>query len=410
MKKEKEYDVLIVGGGIAGISAALESSRSGLSTALVEKTILWGGLATSGLVPIYMPLCNGNGKQVTFGIAEELLKLSIKYGPGNIPSGWFGQNGEELDFRYDELYPEGKLNKRYLTIYSPMAFVFELDEILGESSVDLWLDTLACQPVMKGNKITGIEVENKSGRILIKAKCIIDGTGDADIAYRCNAPCEEKGSYPSFLYQYASLMLAKEAVQKNSAFRLITWQDGGGANEYNEGYKGNKGIFTGTSGKGVSEFVMESRSIAREKLKAEQEGEGESGRENIYPASLPTMVQIRMSRRIIGMETVLPDMCNKYNENSVGLIADCREINSVWEVPYGALIPQNVENLLVIGRCVSAEGYAWQVTRLIPAAALTGQISGIAVKLAIQHNTSPDKIHIKDIQKCIKDKGIILHI
>jgi hypothetical protein len=167
-------------------------------------------------------LCNGNGKQVTFGIAEELLKLSIKYGPGNIPSGWFGQDGEELDFRYDELYPEGKLNKRYLTIYSPMAFVFELDEILGESSVDLWLDTLACQPVMKGNKITGVEVENKSGRILIKAKCVIDGTGDADIAYRCNAPCEEKGSYPSFLYQYSYIqpvLLSRDCLELHRSFQ-----------------------------------------------------------------------------------------------------------------------------------------------------------------------------------------------
>ena len=83
MGNEKNYDVLVVGGGCAGIAAALESARSGLQTALVEKTILWGGLATSGLVPIYMPLCDGKGRQVTFGIAEELLKLSIKHGPGH---------------------------------------------------------------------------------------------------------------------------------------------------------------------------------------------------------------------------------------------------------------------------------------------------------------------------------------
>ena len=82
MERAKQYDVVVVGGGIAGVAAALECARSGLRTAIIEKTILWGGLCTSGLVPIYMPLCDGKGRQVTFGIAEELLKASVKYGPG----------------------------------------------------------------------------------------------------------------------------------------------------------------------------------------------------------------------------------------------------------------------------------------------------------------------------------------
>ena len=153
---------------------------------------------------------------------------------------------------------------------------------------------------------------------------------------------------------------------------------------------------------------MESRRVAREKLKAEQEKE--NGRENIYPACLPILPQIRMARRIVGRETVQPDKCNKYQENSVGLIADCRKTDAVWEIPYGALIPQGVENLIVAGRCVSAEDYTWQVTRLIPSAAITGQISGIAAKLAVQGKTSPDKLDVKDVQKDIESKGIILHI
>jgi len=115
MNFEKRFDVLVCGGGIAGIAAALEVARSGLKTALVEKTILPGGLATSGLVNAYLPLCDGKGTQVTYGIAEELLHLSIKYGPGKIPSGW-------------RLKRNAKKGPRYSVVFSPASFVLALDE------------------------------------------------------------------------------------------------------------------------------------------------------------------------------------------------------------------------------------------------------------------------------------------
>ena len=74
------YDVIVVGGGIAGIAAALAAARTGAKTLLLEKMYLLGGLATSGLVTVYLPLCDGKGTQVSFGLAEELLGLWVKYG------------------------------------------------------------------------------------------------------------------------------------------------------------------------------------------------------------------------------------------------------------------------------------------------------------------------------------------
>lgn len=409
VSESKTYDVLVVGGGVAGVAAALECARSGMRTALVEKTVLWGGLATSGLVPIYMPLCDGKGRQVTFGIADELLKYSIKYGPGDIPAGWHEASGHESE-GIDELYPEACLGRRYMAAYSPAAFALGLDEVLESCGADLWLDTLACVPVMEGGAVAGVEVENKSGRITIGASCVIDGTGDADIAFRAGAPCRELGSFPSFLYQYSSLELAKEAVEKGSAARLVTWHGGGGANEMDKGYDGPTPRLSGVRGKDVSAFLVESRQIARRKLAEEQAACGPDGREQLYPAGLPLMAQIRMSRMIQGHQTVSTDQCNKRCDSSVGLIADCRKIDAVWEVPYGSLLPRGVARLLVVGRCVSAEGYAWQVTRLIPAAALTGQIAGIAAVLAVRAGTSPDRLKVADVQQAVQDKGIILHI
>ena len=76
----KQYDLIVVGGGVAGVSAALSSAREGLKVLLIEKNALLGGLATIGLISWYEPLCNGSGTQLMFSQTEELLNLAIKYG------------------------------------------------------------------------------------------------------------------------------------------------------------------------------------------------------------------------------------------------------------------------------------------------------------------------------------------
>ena len=77
---EKQYEVVVCGGGIAGIAAALAAARNGAKTCLIEREFALGGLATLGLIVVYLPLCDGAGVKMSAGIAEELLKLSIKYG------------------------------------------------------------------------------------------------------------------------------------------------------------------------------------------------------------------------------------------------------------------------------------------------------------------------------------------
>jgi hypothetical protein len=390
------------------VAAALATSRAGLKTALIEKTVLWGGMATSGLVPIYMPLCDGRGRQVTFGIAEELLHASIKYGPGPVPPGWIKRSGPAVATdEYEELYADSGMEKRFYTYFAPMSFAMGLDEVLDKSKIDLWLDTLACLPIVKGRKVAGMEVENKSGRICINASQFIDATGDADIAYRAGAPCVERGSLPSMLYQYTSLALAGKAVDRKSGAKLVTWKGGGAANEMGKGYVGTMEKKTGTDGKGLSEWFMESRRVARLKLALEQKT---LGRQNIYPAALPTMHQIRMTRRIDGEDIVKDGMMNHTHPDSIGMIADYRKTNAVWEVPYGSILPQKVDNLLVVGRCSAAEEYVWQVTRLIQSAALTGQVAGIAATLALRRKTTPRALEIKLVQQQAIKQSIVLHL
>ena len=110
----KKYDVIVIGGGVAGVSAALAASRQQKKVALIEKQCFLGGLATSGLITIYLPLCDGKGHQVSFGIAEELLKLSIELGvQRKYPQPWL-ENGTF----------EEKKQKRYEVQYNPIYFTY----------------------------------------------------------------------------------------------------------------------------------------------------------------------------------------------------------------------------------------------------------------------------------------------
>jgi glycine/D-amino acid oxidase-like deaminating enzyme len=101
------YDVIVCGGGVAGIAASLSAARAGVKTCLVEKEYAPGGLATLGLIVIYLPLDDGDGVKMSGGIAEELVKAAIKYGPGNIPPVWADDTKtaqERVGIRYQVRY------------------------------------------------------------------------------------------------------------------------------------------------------------------------------------------------------------------------------------------------------------------------------------------------------------------
>jgi hypothetical protein len=236
---------------------------------------------------------------------------------------------------------------------------------------------------------------------------VIDASGDADIAARAGAPCEELGSYPTYLLQCASLDMAGEAVAQRSADRLVGWR-GGGADEFDRGYDGKSPRYLATDARQVTRFVMESRRLAREEFARDQRKAGEHGRDLLYPATLPAIAQYRMGRRILGRETT-PESPGVACDSSVGMIADCRQTGAVWEVPYGSLLPQGLDNLLVAGRCSSAEGYAWQVTRLIPAVVLTGQAAAVAAALAIAAGISPAGLSPHELQRALQARGIRVH-
>lgn len=391
---DRTYDVLVAGAGVAGVAAAVASARSGLRTALVEKTVLVGGLATAGLIYGYTPLCDGVGHQVTYGIAQELLHLSIKYGPGGVPANWRSPDPQDWGCRYK-------------TSFSPAAFVLALDELLAGAGVELWLDTLVCLPVMEGDRVRGLEVENKSGRGVLRARCLVDATGDADVAYRAGAPCEEADNWLSLWALEASLEGAREAAERDDATPLMRGVHIGASNT-GEGHPADMRKFSGTDGKDVTDFVLTGRALLRERYQGKQNGP--EGRRDLFPLTLPAMAQFRTTRCIVGQTTLRDGMAGRQFDDSVGLVADWCRRGEVWEVPYGSLIPRKVRGLLAAGRCISSTGYAWEVTRVIHAAAHTGEIAGVAASLAVRLETSPDALEVETLRRQLAEAGIAFHL
>jgi FAD-dependent oxidoreductase family protein len=388
MDFEKNYEVAVVGGGIAGVAAALASARAGRKTVLLEKTILLGGLATTGLVYIYLPLCDGNGTQVTFGICGELIKLSLKYGPGDIPTGWNNKKNA----------PEAQ---RYRCIFSPASLMLALDEVLQEAGVDIWLDTLICDAkVNSENRLEAIEVENESGRGKINADCFIDASGSGIVARRAGASGSDEINYLS--------IWALEYNQQSKAPRKL-------AADINMYYGGSAfggtdyDTIRGINGRKVSDFVLDGRKILRERYQ-EKYASGEADRKNLFSLKLPAMPQFRKIFAVDGMEILNSDQHATFFESSIGLVADWRKTGYVWEIPYGTLVPKKIKGLLTAGRCISSIGDAWEITRVIPTAALTGEVAGVAAAMSVEQGITPDKLNISALQTKLKSAGFPLHL
>jgi hypothetical protein len=380
----KKYDVLVAGGGVAGVAAAVTAARAGAKTALIEKSCTLGGLATNGLINIYLPLCDGNGTQVTYGFAEELMLRSLEYGPGSIPLDWEKKkNASEVE--------------RYRCVFAPASMALAMDELLLESGVEVWLDSLITEVECDDEDITkAIFVENTDGRIKIAADVFVDATGSAHIAKLAGAELFYEKNYLSLW------ALEYEGKVKAGIDRMMP--------EINMLTNGDtKRLFSNPTAKDVSSYMLETRAILRKFYKNEY-AENNYDRFNRWPLMLPGMPQFRKIAAIKGRFILKDGMFNQELPNSIGLAADWRKSGFVWEIPFGAILPQKVKGLLVAGRCVSAIGDALEISRVIPTAALTGEAAGNAAAMAACKKITPDQLSFEKVQAILRKDGRPLNL
>lgn len=381
----KSFDVIVVGGGIAGVSAALSAARNGAKTLLVEKQCILGGLATSGLVVVYLPLCNCEGKQISFGVAEELLRLSVKHQHEPIyPKAWLeGGSAEE------------KKAERFQAKFNPQLFSLEMEKLLTSNGVKILFDSVLCNVIVENERITKLILENKSGRVAYEAKCIVDATGDADVCHLSNAgtDCYEKGN----------ILAAWNNVFMDGQFRLNML----GVSERSDDEKRDN------EEKPLSEMRFfginaEENSIMLQMAHEHilKSYEKNSKEHDCYSlVTIPTMPQLRMTRRLIGAYTLDTSEEDKVFTDSIGLISNWKKRGPIYEIPFGTLYSNKIKNLICAGRCISVTDSMWDITRVIPACAVTGQAAGTAAALTDDFA----KTDMSELQRKLRKSGVVIH-
>lgn len=382
-----EYDVVVVGGGIAGIAAALAARRNGAKTLLIERSYLLGGLATAGLIAIYLPLCDGLGNQVSFGIAEELLRLSVAYGEEGMPAKeWLNENGDL----------EKRKATRFQTQFNPNVFAILCEQLLLKEGVEILYGTLLCSAVLDGNKVSAVITENKNGRVAYKGKAFIDATGDADLFWLSNAKTQvfSQGNVAAHWYY--------EYLNDEHVLRLFGFADIPDKYKSKENLeKDKRKRYTGLDSKELTDFIT----YGHEQILQNFLSKGQVHAKHAL-TSIASIPQVRMTRRINGVYTMNDEEAYQRFEDSVGLFSDWRKAGPVYELPFGCLYG-DLDNAFACGRCISVTDDLWDVTRVIPVCAVSGQAVGTAAALL---KTTIKEMELDKLQNRLIEAGVKLHI
>ncbi len=373
-----EYDVIVAGGGVAGVAAALSAARNGSRVLLLEKTTVLGGLATSGLVILYFPIDDGMGHKVIGGLCEELLHASIQYGYDSLPDAW--RDGPM----------EADTKERYETVFNAPAFVLALDEKIKEAGIDLLLDTVVCDVHMDGDVCKAVIVENKSGRQAYLCKAVVDATGDADVFFHAGAPLIDGTNtlaYWAYCQSDTSENIFRPGGTPPKYVKVMALGLAGGG-DLPEEYKGK---YHGCSVQETTRFLLDGRELALKRLKRDP---------SLIYTSFPSQAQFRTTRRIDGLHNSSRNDAGIRYEDSIGCTGTRGDQGLVYEVPFRELCSSAVKNVFAAGRILV------DVFRGIPTCAMTGQAAGTAAMLM----AAKGEVDIQELQDILLKDETILHM
>ena len=429
-----EYDVVVLGGGPAGIAAAVSAARAGRSTMLVERYGFLGGMGTAAGVTNFCGLhanVHGDIRQVVHGVAADLLARIDRLGGLNAPHTVFGKTSAQA--------------------YDTAAYKIAADELLLWSGAKLLFHALAVGVAMASDrKIHALLIETKSGRAAVVGRCFIDASGDGDLAAWAGAAFDKgdgEGNllYPSTMFRLNGVdpvragddwsLIPKLMLQAEAAGRYVFPRKTPIVRPQKNPIEWRVNLTQLANAQGLAMDGTNAQELSDAEVLGRQQIASVAGFlkevpgfEQSYIVDIAPQVGIRETRRVRGLyqltESDVLD-CASFDD-TIGVNGWPLELHLKGDVefrwpkipesrgfnhlPYRMTVPPSLDNLWVAGRCASMTHEAQSAARVTGACFVMGQAAGTAVDLALQAGCAAGEVNVHSLQARLEAAGAYLGI
>jgi ribulose 1,5-bisphosphate synthetase/thiazole synthase len=377
-----ETDVLVVGGGSAGVIAAIAAQRAGADVTLVERYGHFGGLWTGGLVLLVIGHIVEGRKQVCQGIGEEMMRRMDK------------MDGAIVDRRPGVNPTVDAEAVKYLMV-----------EMIEEADVKVFLHCWGVDAIVNGDTVHGAVFESKSGRQAILAKVVIDATGDGDLFAAAGAEFEHRSHNVGLVSRIGNLDRVDAARAKghpkprplgrHTPVPGVNWVNMHGPE------------VDGLDVEVLTRMEMNHRKFIWRNI---QKTRQTPGYEKVYLMETAPQLGVRITRVLHGLHTVtLADLrAGKRFADVVAVGGSSGGDHQEWQIPYGSLVPEKLDGLLAAGRCIDAELRMADLVRLIPNCFVTGHAAGVAAAVAVKEGCRPRDVDVPRVQAILREQEAYL--
>ncbi|MEE8475529.1 MAG: FAD-dependent oxidoreductase [Myxococcota bacterium] len=403
-----QTEVLVVGGGSAGVAAAVAAARNGADVLLVERYGYLGGLATAGLIILLLTLDDGRGRQVIAGLCEEVTDRLKKRGAAYSPprEEWGSSDAAKVrrDQRWGLLWGHGPHSVRYSVAYEPEDMKFAFNQMVEESGVRLLFHAWACDPILEDERLQGVVFQGKSGRFAVRASVVIDATGDGDVFAAAGCQHESEEVLPWLWFTMGGVKDVAAVIDAGAGcFHAIG--DGKVLFPWGATEKVSRRI-DATSPEDLTYAELECRKrVMQEVDRLRREV---PGFEQSHLCRIAEQLGITESRRLRGRSVLERRDVDRSFDDAVAVTGHWTRYGAIYQIRYGCLLAQELPNLLVAGRCISVDHRVHHATKEIPACMATGEAAGTAAALAVRAGIDPPDLEVGTLRTRLGEKGAIL--